>query len=517
MTKAVDAIITMPADGNLKSGTAIDACVRFEFIICVVIIGSLSVLGMGGNVASFIVLCRHRTETATVMLLRVLAVSDSVLLFTSLFVYTLPALFSYAGTLPIFSQEWFVVRSYVWPLALMAHTITVWVTVLVTIHRYCSICRALSTSRILYAVRATKLQIIAVVSFSILYNMPRFFEHHVISHGEAFTNFTTTNTTNNGTDYLVTSPPVTQPPINLGDSQLYQIVYSNVLYFPVMYILPLVILTFLNFRLMKAMNGLRARKQTLTGHKAKDDHVTLIVIVIVIVFIINQTPALVNQIFWAILPQSDRSCGKFHYYYTRISDVLVVFNSSVNFIIYCLFGKTFRMIFINSFCHNTSYVFSMSTIRKHSTTVRDARSNAHHKKNEAVTLGVPDCNDEPTNLLSVPTMVYSPSVTMSIEWVVSEFGLSMPWVLCKYWHLDIILRMFKFPLAYILSNDAGRNPQSVSYCLRNFDMPFSSRNGIHLLVAHRSNVKLRGSIKPQTIDLSVLSLTKLTAGFTIFG
>ena len=328
------------------------SCRRFEFIICAVIMGLLCILGMTGNVTSFFVLCRHRAETATIMLLRVLAVSDSILLLTSIFVYCLPAVYPYTGVLRIFYEEFDVVRTYVWPFALMAHTITVWITVLVTLHRYCSICKALSNTQ-LYIAKATKLQVFAVVALSVLYNTPRFFEHHRISDGQTILTGNMSNVT-------------CQVPVNLGDSRIYQIIYSNVLYFPVMYILPLIILTYLNVRLIKAMNGLRKRKQTLTGHRAKDDHITLIVIVIVIIFIICQTPALVNQIFWAILNQTERRCGQFHFYYTKVSDLLIILNSSVNFMIYCLFGKTFRRTFIDTFCRRKIGTLSTNTKRNNS-------------------------------------------------------------------------------------------------------------------------------------------------------
>jgi hypothetical protein len=93
----------------------------------------------------------------------------------------------------------------------------------------------------------------------------------------------------------------------LGDNRIYQIIYSNILYYPVMYILPLVTLTTLNFKLIAALNIIRRRTVVSTSvfhcrpsrHKQnKHDNITYCVVVIVFVFIICQTPALFNQIFW---------------------------------------------------------------------------------------------------------------------------------------------------------------------------------------------------------------------------
>ena len=107
----------------------------------------------------------------------------------------------------------------------------------------------------------------------------------------------------------------------LGDVQLYQIIYGNVLYYPVMYILPLGTLALLNVRLISSLNAIKrrtsvpgtTRKTTLNvdtpgqrgrRRRRKDDNITVCVVVIVCVFIVCQTPALFNQIFWVLFSQT---------------------------------------------------------------------------------------------------------------------------------------------------------------------------------------------------------------------
>jgi len=170
------------------------------------------------------------------------------------------------------------------------------------------------------------------------------------------------NSTESGAD-------VGYQPVMLGDNQLYQIIYSNILYYPVMYIVPLGSLTLLNIRLIAALNAIKRRTLSVSSSKMvtdsddvptrrnqrrrgrrKDDNITLCIVVIVCVFIVCQTPALLNQIFWAIFDTGERECGHFHFYYTKLSDLLVVVNSSCNFVVYCLFGTTFRRIFASTVC-----------------------------------------------------------------------------------------------------------------------------------------------------------------------
>jgi len=151
--------------------------------------------------------------------------------------------------------------------------------------------------------------------------------------------------------------------LKLGGNQIYQIIYGNVLYYPVMYVMPLASLAYLNVKLISALNAIRRRTATASAttsklrarKRRKDDHITQCVVAIVCVFIVCQTPALFNQIFFALFSDDDRECGRFHFYYTKLSDVLVVINSSCNFVIYCLFGATFRRIFLATVCSCCGY------------------------------------------------------------------------------------------------------------------------------------------------------------------
>ena len=77
-------------------------------------------------------------------------------------------------------HDWYdyYITAFVWPPVMMLHTITIWLTVLVTVDRYCAVCRAVeqygSGSATL---GATRRRVVAVVVLAIVYNSPRFFEH----------------------------------------------------------------------------------------------------------------------------------------------------------------------------------------------------------------------------------------------------------------------------------------------------------------------------------------------------
>ena len=71
---------------------------------------------------------------------------------------------------------------------------------------------------------------------------------------------------------------------------------------------------------------------------------TLVLIIVVIVFSVCQAPALLNQILWNVLDDPARNCGGFQFYYSRVSNMLVVTNSAVNFPIYAVFNTRFRQV-----------------------------------------------------------------------------------------------------------------------------------------------------------------------------
>jgi len=78
-----------------------DSCNLYDFLVCTVVIGLICLFGLTGNVTSFVVLYKHKTETAAVFLLQCMAVFDSLLLVVSVIIYTLPSVYPYTGRLYI--------------------------------------------------------------------------------------------------------------------------------------------------------------------------------------------------------------------------------------------------------------------------------------------------------------------------------------------------------------------------------------------------------------------------------
>lgn len=86
-----------------------------------------------------------------------------------------------------------------------------------------------------------------------------------------------------------------------------------------------------------------------------EDDITLTLVVVVVVFVVCQTPALVTQVLVSTHSGGDNqddqegddglSCPSPLFFYVRLSDLLVVINSAINFAIYCFCSRRFRQSF----------------------------------------------------------------------------------------------------------------------------------------------------------------------------
>ena len=310
------------------------SCDIYSFIIYTVFVGLLVVVGIIGNSFAFVVFWKDNLKTSASFLFQSLSLIDSAMLLTVIPLYSMDSFVTYTGWLRGFSEIRPYVLVFLLPLALTAQTASIWVTVLVAVNRYIAVCLPYKASR-LCTVSKAKRQLAIVLLCTVLYNIPKFAEYRVEY-----------ELSNNGT----TSKAVAGYTA-LGKQNLYYIIYGNIFYLIFLLALPIFILTLLNIRLIKALKALRQRRMEMQSlRQQQDNNVTFVLIIVVIVFIICQVPALVNQILWNVLDDEARTCGGFQFYLRQIANMLVILNSAVNFVIYILFNKRFRLILMQTVC-----------------------------------------------------------------------------------------------------------------------------------------------------------------------
>jgi len=64
--------------------------------------------------------------------------------------------------------------------------------------------------------------------------------------------------------------------------------------------------------------------------------------VIIVVFLVTQTPAYVNQVLYYFLAETRYQCGDSYFYYYHLSNLVVSSNSAFNFVVYCACRRNFR-------------------------------------------------------------------------------------------------------------------------------------------------------------------------------
>ena len=319
-------------------------CVMFDFVMEAIVMGFLAVFGCIGNCLSLMVLSREKSKSVTPFLLMALVVAETVFLATVLIVRVLTSVQSFNTSLhnPI-SHVLPYFGSYIYPVAMTAETGTIWLTILVTVNRFMAVCRPYDVTQLASKMKARK-QVTVVVMFAIIYNIPRYFDYSVKTR------------LIRGHNCTVMSEIYVRK-TTFSSNQIYNLIYHNIMYFLVMYIIPLAMLVVLNYKLTRALKYRKQRHRNMVAavHDAQsrsEDDITTILVAIVLVFLICQTPALITQSLLSLLNEKSTLCPNFYFYYARCSDALVVLNSSMNFIIYIFCSQRFRKRFLQWFCNN---------------------------------------------------------------------------------------------------------------------------------------------------------------------
>ena len=286
----------------------------FSDILGVWITGIFCLLGFTGNILSFIVLLRAFGRSPMFFVLRAVAVSDGVFLFCVFFIQTMVNVYPKIGILEWCHTYRAYIQCYVWPILMTTQMSTVWLTVLVSLERYVAICYPLRAASICTMSKLRR-AVTATFTISILYNIPRYFEMYV----------------EEGTILAKTSA---------GNNAYYRYIYNCVMYSLFLYFVPLLLLIFLNVKLVLALRQGKKQWQSLQFRQKKEQNLTIIPLTIVLVFFVCGTPALTVNVIDSISPQV---------FYQQVfinlmlvGNFLVVLNSASNFVIYCLLGKKFR-------------------------------------------------------------------------------------------------------------------------------------------------------------------------------
>lgn len=202
----------------------------YRFITNGLLINVIGLLGLLGNVISMIILSRPQMRSSINYLLIGLARIDTVLIITSILLFGLPGIYPYSECL--FTYYYIVyphITPFVFPLAMVTQTASVYLTLTVSLERFVAVCHPLR-ARSLCTYGRARIYVVGIIIFSVMYNLPKLWEGSVEMHWSE--------------EYNTTLYCPQQS--SFRDNHLYQEIYIHWMYLICMYLLPFGSLAVLN-------------------------------------------------------------------------------------------------------------------------------------------------------------------------------------------------------------------------------------------------------------------------------
>ena len=336
------------------------------------IANTVCIFGVISNVLNIIVLTRRHMITPTNCILTALAIADLLTMLT----YLVYATYFYIATEPkpeySHSKGWMYFIMIHNHFIITCHNMAMWFTVTLAVFRYIFVCHHTIAGRLCSLQRAI-MTIITVVVATILLCIPNYFLYKVIPVSQAYPNLS-------GYWILDSDLMIENPSYKIAIFWFFGVI---------MKVAPCILLSVVStliILMMKRASERRVRllKQTrASDHDVNHEHnrTTYMLVSVVLFFVITEFP---QGILAMISGLNDHFFDEIYSNLGDVMDLLVLLNSAVNFILYCImsqqFRDTFRSLFVGEWmCYykqvrkmngNTNgYSTAYSTVRTEATMV----------------------------------------------------------------------------------------------------------------------------------------------------
>lgn len=132
-------------------------------------------------------------------------------------------------------------------------------------------------------------------------------------------------------------------PAELRSNDLYVTLYVHWMYFFICYLFPFLALVIFNVTIYRRVRKANKDLQQLSRHQRREIGLATMLLCVVIVFLICNILPLASNIHETFLNDPPL-------WLVQMGNLLVTINSSINFIIYVIFGRKFKKIFLRLFC-----------------------------------------------------------------------------------------------------------------------------------------------------------------------
>ena len=301
-----------------------------KFYVYVFILGPFCIAGFFGNSLTFYAFARNKKSSTTTYLCQVLALADMIVLISYSF-YIPMHIFTYLKYIGkseyyenMVSMYLLYVGTVIGQFGILG---TTYVTVLLGMNRYIVVCYPLHASRISTKANITK-AITVLTLFLILYGSVaplRFDIKHVDVQNETYA-------------LLV--------PTEFMGSRL-EFIYSTISTPIIYYLIPLTLLIFVTFRLIFNLRKVKQKRaQMSVKTKNQDKNVTRVLVIVLVLFTICQLVTIAMRFMYFFAPEIHSEIENLQVLGTSLQ----VLNSSINFVVYIAFSKSFRQIIFLQLC-----------------------------------------------------------------------------------------------------------------------------------------------------------------------
>ncbi|CAI4229786.1 unnamed protein product [Auanema sp. JU1783] len=324
----------------------------------------IAVLGMITNTINIIVFIDPEMRCSLVNhFLLVLSVSDLLLLICNFFMLTFPVIASMSDSVAL-HDTYPNILWYSFPIGLSTQTCGVYLTVLVSVHRYLGVCHPFRAKRWVSG-KPVKCAIIGSIIFSIVINIHTWFE---LNTAECYSKeFQRTIQTIRLTE--------------LKTNHTYNVITRCILYTLVMFVIPFIALIIVNWKIIVAlkestrMRNLHSSRKTnqsplrnpsllkTNGNSVRDRSVTLMLLAIVAIFLCCNCLAFCNNIYEIVRDATaaedismeastsnnteayDSASSQDTFDFSvELSNILISLNSSSSMFVYLIFSSKYRSI-----------------------------------------------------------------------------------------------------------------------------------------------------------------------------
>ncbi|EYC12618.1 hypothetical protein Y032_0046g1332 [Ancylostoma ceylanicum] len=229
-----------------------DSFTRTQFLFRAYLMPVTYLFGIVSNSINVIVFSQKTMRSQPVnWFFLVLSLSDLTMLIASFFVFSVPVYAEVADDVGM-ARTSAILIVWFYPLAQTGLTMSVYLTILVSVHRFLGVCHPFLIRRVSNS-SAVKGVIVSAVAFAFLFNTSRWFELMAVP----------CYSKRHDRESLVVYPT------DLMVNSVYTVVYRNAAYTMVMFFLPFATLTFVNLRIIGTLKSSYKMRRMMTMHPRK--------------------------------------------------------------------------------------------------------------------------------------------------------------------------------------------------------------------------------------------------------